>query len=342
FSQPSSMSVQQSFELPSTGICFHEPNGQPLMSNNCMEQLCIKLTGEHLLDANELWETVRAVSRDRFIDANGDELYQVVLDEPTLADVESGGSTRAFAFTRRDFMMSGFPIFELKATDVSEQFALQRELEADNSRARDLNRRLAEYGSNVDAIIREREVLSARMAVHDEVGRNLIAAKRWLQANPAGAGTPIEAQAAQEAAQLQRDMTQSLRLMLASDDHAPSGTADNLQRLLDAAAAVGLSLEIEGEMPPIGSSARELLLAAMRECTTNAVRHANASVLRVRVDSLPDGYVARLDNNGTAPDGPVHEGGGLSSLRRLVEPMGGSMDLQWEPGFLLTLSVPNE
>lgn len=41
-----------------------------------------------------------------------------------------------------------------------------------------VNERLKEYSSKVDSYMREKEILAAKIKVHDDIGRSLIALKR--------------------------------------------------------------------------------------------------------------------------------------------------------------------
>ena len=47
-------------------------------------------------------------------------------------------------------------------------------------------------------------------------------------------------------------------------------------------------------------------------------------------------------NDGDKPDGEVTEGGGLGSLRKKVEREGGTMMVQSDPEFTLTIALPKE
>lgn len=49
---------------------------------------------------------------------------------------------------------------------------------------------------------------------------------------------------------------------------------------------------------------------------------------------------ASFSNNGIPPERPVTETGGLAVLRKTVEDSGGSMSIQSEPTFLLSISIP--
>ena len=83
-----------------------------------------------------------------------------------------------------------------------------------------------------------------------------------------------------------------------------------------------------------------MLITAMRECATNAVRHADADVLQVTVSCNDKAAEAVIINNGNQPAEEISEGGGLTSLRRRIERAGGQMLLQSTPRFMLTVTVP--
>ena len=82
------------------------------------------------------------------------------------------------------------------------------------------------------------------------------------------------------------------------------------------------------------------MITAMRECATNAVHHVGATELYIRVTNVQGIAGVRITNNGTSPEGPVSEGGGLSALRARVEKAGGDMEVRFVPNFELTVSVP--
>lgn len=73
---------------------------------------------------------------------------------------------------------------------------------------------------------------------------------------------------------------------------------------------------------------------------TNAVRHAGATELYVRLACDEKAAHAVITNDGAAPDGEVVEGGGLTSLRFRVEQCGGTIQVKCTPGFELAVSVP--
>jgi signal transduction histidine kinase len=49
-------------------------------------------------------------------------------------------------------------------------------------------------------------------------------------------------------------------------------------------------------------------------------------------------WTMRFTNDGTQPEAPVTEGGGLGSLRRKAEEIGASMTVQSTPEYALTIT----
>ena len=91
---------------------------------------------------------------------------------------------------------------------------------------------------------------------------------------------------------------------------------------------------------PEDREASYILTAALRECATNAVRHAEASGLYADLSRKDSMVTIVITNDGKVPENSILEGGGLSSLRRRVERAGGTMRIQSMPVFSLTVSLP--
>ena len=79
---------------------------------------------------------------------------------------------------------------------------------------------------------------------------------------------------------------------------------------------------------------------AIRECTSNCIRHAGGTKIFADCRILGGASVLTLTNDGRAPETPVQEGGGLSGLRRRVEQASGQMTVETRPRFALAASIP--
>lgn len=293
--------VKESIDQLPTGLCFCGEDGSVLLANRKMEQLCRGATGEALLDGRAFW------------DAAGQSEF---LHRP------DGG---VWSMDRRILHTELGDVYQITATDVTRQHTLSQELEREQLHLRAINQRLRQYGETVAEVTREKELLAAKVRVHDELGQCLLAAKRCIL-------TPVTREEKAAVLELWRR-----NVTLLQTPPKEETEADGLAGLLDAAKAVGVSILFTGSFPPAGTTARALTEAAIHECLTNTVRHAKGSELYVKLSREGREWTICCTNNGAPPEGPVREGGGLSSLRRQVEQAGGTMRVEDDPRFMLIL-----
>jgi hypothetical protein len=64
-----------------------------------------------------------------------------------------------------------------------------------------------------------------------------------------------------------------------------------------------------------------------------------ANTLYVDFGEDPYAYCVSIYNDGLLPTGPIREGGGLSALRKHAERIGGQMEIQSVPRFILTVTI---
>ena len=86
---------------------------------------------------------------------------------------------------------------------------------------------------------------------------------------------------------------------------------------------------------PADSDVRKILAQAITECAANTVKHAEGD--RIMIDISDTGIV--ITNNGRPPKGTIAESGGLLSLRRKIEAMGGTMLIESAPAFALHIQL---
>ena len=124
-------------------------------------------------------------------------------------------------------------------------------------------------------------------------------------------------------------------------EHDASGDDQPFDMLLKVAEFAGIQVDISGQVPK-NPAIQRLFFEAASESLTNAVSHANAKMLRIRLTEPPNTYSIRFTNDGALPSGSIIEGGGLSSLRKKSELLGGYMDITTTPEFSLTLTIPRK
>ena len=302
--QISPVSIKESSDHLPCALCFAWENGQPCLKNYIMDELSHLLTGEALLNANAFWETIA--------------------HEPIVT--LSNGQTWSFERTR--MALSGQSVYQITGTNITEEARLKRELERDNLRLEAMNRRLRQYGQEVQELTREKEILRAKTRVHDEIGHVLLQTRQFLS----GARGDAESICA--------EWRQNTHLLLGK--YADEKPVDTFEQLSRAARAIGVTIERSGAFPEDGTENAHLIESAAHECLTNLVRHANGTRLEIFGEATANGWEIRYLNDGDAPSQPIVEGSGLSSLRAQVEAAGGAMAVEHAPRFRLTLILPQE
>ena len=302
--QLSPVSIKESCDHLPGALCFAWENGQPCLKNLKMDELSHLLTGEALLNANVFWKT---------------------FEPQPIATLENG---QTWSFARVRLGMSEKTVYQITGTNITEEARLQRELEKDNLRLKDINRRLRQYGQDVQEATREKEILRAKTRVHDQIGHALLQTRQFLSDTQGDAESVCAA------------WRQNVRLLLgkyADDQHV-----DTFDQLARAAQAIGVTIERRGVFPAENTESAQLVETAAHECLTNLVRHAGGTRLEIIGEKTASGWRVRYLNDGSTPSGPIVEGSGLSALRARTEAADGKMDIAYTPRFELTLTLPEE
>ena len=302
--QLSPISIKESVDHLPCALCFAWENGQPFLKNLKMDELSHLITGEALLNANDFWKTV---------------------EPQPIVTLENG---QTWNFERVRMEMNRKIVYQITGTNITEEARLRRELEEDNLRLKAMNRRLRQYGQDVQAATREKEILRAKTRVHDQIGHALLQTRQFLS------GTQGDAESVCTA------WRQNVRLLLGK--YAEEAREDSFEQLARAAQSIGVAIARVGAFPEDGTENAHLAETAAHECLTNLVRHAHGTRLEISSEATKIGWKIRYINDGDAPTGPIVEGSGLSSLRAQVEAAGGEMVVEYVPRFALTLILPME
>lgn len=308
-------SIKEGSDNLPDGICFFDSQGAVQLINRKMMAISIMLFGREIQTLEELRGALlcpppavecldSTISLYRFPDGTVQRFTESVI-------------------ANRD----GERITEVTAADVTELYAKQKELNDENARLAEANKRMKRILDNMSDIVREEEILSMKIRVHDDIGHSILAAKRAL----------IERQdiavIRENAARWENAVDTLYRA-----NNMPA-VQDEWETVQNRAQDLGVGIVLDGVLPE-DVSVRHLLLLAVRECVTNCVRHAGGSSVFVKVSSGEEQTECEITNNGRAPGQPVVEGGGLSGLRRRIEREGGIMELISVPQFVLRVVLP--
>lgn len=331
-------SVKESLDALPDGVCFFSEDGRILLSNRRMQHISSDITGIGIL--------------------NGEKLWRCIEEKSVKTDVSDGlviltSDSKVWNVRRSEIEAEGNRINEIVALDVTEQYELRRELEERNERLNSVNERLRIFSRDMSRLTAEKELLDAKIKVHDDLGRSLLAFRAYLTAEPS-----------------KRDRSKLLPLWryvisVMKKETAPSEEWDAIEKTAE---SLHIQIEINGDLPagladlPVSGAARSAIMAAIRECLTNTARHAGGDRLFVLIKcgaeqgadhastsgnpsasgtapcaDAPHGIRIEITNNGRAPLVPIQEAGGLSNLRHMVERAGGNMTIESSPQFLLRL-----
>ncbi|HRF83821.1 MAG TPA: sensor histidine kinase, partial [Pseudoxanthomonas sp.] len=117
--------------------------------------------------------------------------------------------------------------------------------------------------------------------------------------------------------------------------------ATALRPLADHVPALDIELDVPSPLAVDDPERAHVMLRCTQEIITNAVRHAGARRLRIRVWREADAIVLEAQDDGQGADGLV-PGNGLRGMRERIQQCGGTLDIQTRrgAGFRLRLSLP--
>lgn len=310
----SAMSFKEGFDTLPAGLCFYLTGGMPKMVNLSMDRLCVQITGEHLSNAEDFFSNLREAAYSCSISGGA---------QPMICMPDGS----AYSFTHGIIEVRGEQIHELIASDITRLYRMTQDLEAKQKQIQHINTRLKALNSTMRYVIMEKEILSIKTKIHDELGKTLLLSRRWLQ-------TPDQV----DAKQMLMQWKTSFGLLL----HEERETWQ-IPYLINRRQAelLGIDLTIQGELPE-AEHLIPVIDTAMTVHTTNVMRHAEGTHAEIRIEEDAQYYILHFTNDGRPPLNGVQETGGLSNLRRMTERIGGGMKIRSLPVFELVLKLPKQ
>lgn len=321
--RPGRASIKEGLDNLPSGICFADKNGMIVLCNRQMYRLCYELLGMDLQHLSELRRGLEA-PRSGVRTVDGSKLIYRFPDNSL------------WQFFRQEITSAEGNLYtQIQAIDVTELHERIRELKKETKALNEANARAKLHYTALDQIVLEKETLAMKMRVHDEIGKCLLASHRLLSQN----STLVDYKTVGE----QWVRTVSLMETAWHSGYAPQTipAGEVLAEIVTSAREIGIRVIVKGSLPTSRDGAY-LMTVAVRECITNAIRHAAATEMTVVFTGTNQADTVSITNNGRPPKGTIIEGGGLSSLRRSIEGKGGTMKVESAPVFRLTVSLPRE
>ena len=309
-------SIKQALDMLPSGICYFAPSGRVKLCNRQMDSLFHTISQGDLQTLAEL--------QDALSDCDAcSGVIRLSWERQTYLFPDG----KAWRYRQSEVKASdGATYTEAVFSDITELYNKNLELKAQIKQLNAISRELKWLSDNALILTREKEVLSAKTKLHDDMGAGLIAIRHILHHNR----TEEEANA--------MDLFRQAVSAIKYDNAYPRGRSE-LDRFLHDAEAIGIKVNLSGDLPE-QEELRHVMILAMRECLTNSVRHAGATTIHITAEKKGDSVSVKITNDGRSPETEVVPKGGLHNLYRHIIDLGGTMEIQSKPSFALTVVLP--
>jgi two-component system sensor histidine kinase DesK len=203
----------------------------------------------------------------------------------------------------------------------------------------DMVQRFREERAKAEQLAVENERLRFSRDMHDIIGHSLSVmtlktqlADRLIERDPG--------QAREEIRQLEELSRQALEdVREAVNGYRALSLREELIRARQALAAAGIRFAVVADDVP--ADAESLLAWAVREGTTNVVRHSRASHCEIKVFTDGDHVTAKVSDNGLGSGKAPSDGNGLRGLSERLDAVGGTLKQSaTDAGFVLLARLP--
>ena len=304
--------VKEALDTLPSAVCYFTAAGNVKLCNTAMCDLIRKITQNDLQTLDELNEALDSCNQNTGVIREGNlflfpdgHAWQYSVDKVTAAD--------------------GRIYTEAVLSDVTELYEKRQKLQRQSRELKKMYRELKILSANVLEMTREEEILNLKSRLHDQMNMGVAAIRQILRQN-----TTSEENAA-AIAQFRRAIQ-----VLQEENAYPQG---DIAEFIRDAEVSGIRVEITGDFPE-EKEVLHLLLPVLREACVNAARHADASVLYITAERKSNAMRLLLTNDGRKPQQEVIPRGGLVDLGRMLAEAGGKIEIQSQPQFLLTVTLP--
>lgn len=312
-------SIKESMDNLPDGICFSKYDGTPLLVNRVMQDISYAVFGKML--ANDI--TCSEDIKNNNIKKDAQILQREPLIIKTLGDI---WYIKIFDHNQ---------VKETVAYKITLEWALYQEIEEKNRQIEKINASLKEYQQNVAEFTRNKEILQAKIKIHDKIGQCLIYFKRYLD---------MKEKTDEDRYKLINLWKESLLIFKGeseniNDNIDSSNNEAKFDKLISTAKDIGVSAHVKGNIPK-GEGDLQLLVKIVHEALNNAIRHAKSENIWIEINEDKLNIHCKISNDGTFVKKPIIEKGGLKNIRQSIENCGGKMEINLDSNFTLILSWP--
>lgn len=293
-------SLKEAVDNLSEGIIFSKPNGFVILSNLTAEDLSLKLTGAPLKNANIFLDTV--------------------MGDRTEMKKDVGESTWVF---ESRFLSEGQKVLcQTTCRDITMPEQLIRELEKKIKEQEKMHKEQIDLLDALTEVQKQEALLQLRLETHAKLGLKVSVMDYILNS---------EMTLQKKVEMIQENLSEGVKLR----EKSLSVRVSNLVRSFK---ELGLNIEIEG-MTPIDTVYEELWLGLIKEAAINAINHGKSANMKIKVTDREDVREITIENDGEITNKNIKIGGGLTSINRNAEMMGGTMKIETDNKFVIKIYV---
>lgn len=288
-------SLKEALDGLKTAVMF-ESKFNVVYENLTMKNLLEKLKIKQNQSSLEIWQNIKSRENSKIVD---EQNILVFLDKKVYSfSIIKQSKTQIYAF------------------DITKEYSTTTEIENKQNELMAKQTEILQIIENLDEIEKQKEVLTLKSKLHDIIGQRLFILHHILDT--------ID----EKDFDLNR-VKKMLATMLNEIDSDEISEAEAMQNsIITAFEMIGFHIEILGEMPKEAQKAKALV-KIIRECATNAIRHANATKLFV---DISDDKI-KIYDNGKFTSKTFVEGTGIKGMRLNSTELGGELFVSTQNGF---------
>ena len=294
-------SLKEALDGLKTAVMF-ESEFNVVYENLAMKTLLEKVNIKQNQSSFEIWQSLKSRENFKIID---EQNILVFLDKKVYSfSMIKQSKTQIYAF------------------DITKEYLTTTEIEDKQNELKTRQTEILQMIENLDEIERQREVLSLKSKLHDIIGQRLFILHHILDV-------------IDEKTFDLNSVKSLLKTMLDEIDNEDISEAQNLQNsIVTAFEMIGFNIEISGEIPKETPKAKALV-KIIRECATNAIRHANATKLFVNISNNK----IEISDNGKKQNTSFIEGTGIKGMRLNAKTLGGELIISKNIGFKVVIEM---
>lgn len=294
-------SLKEALDGLKTAVMF-ESEFNVIYENLAMKTLLVKLKIKQNQSSFEIWQSLKSRENSKIID---EQNILVFSDKKVYSfSIIKQSKTQIYAF------------------DITKEYSTTIEIENKQNELKTKQTEILKMIENLDEIEKQKEVLTLKSKLHDIIGQRLFILHHILDV-------------IDEKTFDLNSVKSLLKTMLDEIDNEDISEAQNLQNsIVTAFEMICFNIEISGEIPKETPKAKALV-KIIRECATNAIRHANATKLFVNIS---DNKIEIYDN-GKFANKSIIEGTGIKGMRLNAETLGGELIISKDNGFKVVIEM---